>query len=164
MKREAVAPVKSPARWRSKPLIIAHIALSVSLIGLLLALVTFGMAGWQGADPRTVYPAMARIEAWLVTPLVLAALATGLAQALVTPGTLRETWARIKLGITAALALAVLFLLAPRLSAAADSTLPGAVVIDESARLRIAFVPLAVVLLLILNVALAIYKPGRRRT
>lgn len=46
---------------------------SVSLIGLLLALATFGIAGWQGADPRTIYPAM-RIKPAITAVLVLAIL------------------------------------------------------------------------------------------
>lgn len=84
-------------RWR-RPLLALHIVATVSLIGTDLVLIALGISGVRGADPETVYPAACVVEAWLVAPLVVLALGTGVLQAVRSGwGLVRHWWVAIKL-------------------------------------------------------------------
>ncbi|MPZ56025.1 MAG: hypothetical protein GEU91_05885 [Rhizobiales bacterium] len=67
-----------PQTWRNA-LVAVHVGASVSVLGTDLVLLALGIASVGGADPVTIYPAARMIGAWLLTPLALIALATGLA-------------------------------------------------------------------------------------
>lgn len=70
--------------WR-KPLLAAHLAFSMSLIGAALVLVELGISGMGGPDPpRSVYPAAQMVGSWVVAPLAAAVLAAGAIQAIPT--------------------------------------------------------------------------------
>lgn len=91
------------APWR-KPLLAIHIVASVGVLGADLALLALGISGAQGAEPETVYPAMSLVGAWLIAPLAVLALGTGLLQAVLRGwGLARYWWVTIKLTITAVL-------------------------------------------------------------
>jgi len=138
---------------------------SVGLIGTALVLMALGISGVRGADPRTVYPAAYLVEAWLVAPLAVVALLTGVLQAVLSPwGLLRYWWVTINLATTAGFAGVALFVLLPRLEASADAaTGPAAQeAFTIAERLPLAIAPSVAVALLVLNVALAVYKPGWR--
>jgi hypothetical protein len=108
-------------RWR-KLLVTAHVAATVSVLGADLVLLALGLSGAGGADPRTIYPAAHLVGTRLVAPLAALSLGSGLLLGLLTPwGLLRYWWVAIKLVITAALSGAVLFVLIPRLGAAATA-------------------------------------------
>ncbi|HEU4630989.1 MAG TPA: hypothetical protein VFS08_14660 [Gemmatimonadaceae bacterium] len=157
------APPARRARWH--PLLLAvHVATTVSVLGADLTLLALGVAGAAGADPLTVYPAAHRIGAWLVAPLAVAALGTGLLLGATTRwGLVTYWWVAIKLAITTALTAVVLLVLVPALGRAADAaTLPAAHALTGAARLRLAVAPAAASALLALNVALAVYKPRWR--
>lgn len=150
-----------PAPWR-KPLLAAHVATTVAVLGADLALLALGLASLGGADPRTIYPAASLVGARVVAPLAVLALGTGLLLGALTPwGLLRYWWVTIKLAITAALTGLVLLVLVPALGAAAAAATapdPGA----GGARLPLVVAPAIASALLALNVALAVYKPGWR--
>src|SRR6266536_2929307 len=97
-----------------KLLLTVHVATTVSVLGADLVLVALGIAGLNGAEPRTIYPAARLIGAQVIAPLAVVSLATGLLLGLLTPwGLLRYWWVAIKLGITVVLTAAVLFVLVP---------------------------------------------------
>jgi hypothetical protein len=146
-----------PARWRT-PLLTVHIVASVGAIGAAAVLLALGIAGLRGADPRTVYPAAHLVEAWIIAPLAVTALGTGLAQALLSRwDPRRHRWVMIKLVITTLLTAAVFLVLEPGLAAAATAD-----PVTDAQRLRVAVAPAAACALLILNAVLGLAKPGRK--
>lgn len=150
-------------QWR-KLLLTIHVVATVGVLGADLVLLALGISGVRGAEPQTVYPAAHLVAAWLVAPLAVVALGTGLLLGVLTPwGLLKYWWVTIKLTITVVLAGLVFLVLVPRLGATADaatgstSQLPTA-----SERRLLAVAPAVTSALLTLNVALAVYKPRRR--
>ncbi|MGH3320288.1 MAG: hypothetical protein ACRDN9_08925 [Streptosporangiaceae bacterium] len=159
-------PISTPTARRrpSSPrlLLTVHIVATVSLVGTDLVLLALGISGVRGADPRLVYPAASLVESWLVVPLVIVALGTGVAQAVLRGwGLVRYWWVAIKLATTVLFTGLVLFVLVPRLAASADAA-SAAATFTAAERLPLAVVPALAVAVLILNVALGVYKPGRR--
>src|SRR5262249_25645088 len=109
------------APWR-KLLLTVHVAATVSVLGTDLVLLTLGLSSLGGVDPRTIYPAAHLVGARLIAPLAVLSLSTGLLLgALTSWGLFRYWWVTIKLAITAILTGVVLFVLVPRLGAAADA-------------------------------------------
>ncbi len=156
-------PVKLSSRWR-KLLLTAHVATSVSVLGTDLVLLALGISSAGGADPRTIYPAAHLVVAWLLAPLAIVALGTGVLLGMLTQwGLLRYWWVTIKLALTAILTGVVLFVLVPSLGVAAGAaTAPVPRSFSAAERLPLLVAPAAGVTLLIFIVALAVYKPGWR--
>jgi hypothetical protein len=151
------------APWR-KLLLTVHVAATVSVLGMDLVLLALGISGMGGADPRTIYPAAQLVSEGLVAPLAILSLGTGLLLAALTPwGILRYWWVTIKLAITVVLTSAVLFVLIPRLGAAANAvTGPAPRLLTVAERLPLVVAPAVASTLLALAVVLAIFKPGWR--
>ncbi len=148
--------------WQHKLLLTVHVTAAVSLVGTDLVLVALGVSGVRGADPRAVYPAAYLVEAWLVAPLVVVALGTGVLQAVLSSwGLVRYWWVTIKLVTTAVFTGLVVFLLVPKLAASAGAATAGEA-FTAAERLPLAIVPAFAVAVLALNVALGVYKPARR--
>ena len=149
--------------WRNL-LLSLHVAASVGVLGADLVLLAFGIAGVSGAEPLTIYPAARLVGAWLVAPLALTALGTGLALALLTPwGLFNYWWVTIKLAIVVILTGAVLFVLVPSLGATAamvSGASPQPLSMGE--RLPLLLAPAAASTLLAIALLLAIFKPGWR--
>jgi SAM-dependent methyltransferase len=158
-----------PKSWHGL-LLTSHIAASVGVLGADLGLLVLGLAGIAGAPPESIYPAARLIVQSLVMPLALAALATGVSLAVSTPwGLFRYWWVAIKLVITLLLTAAVLFVLLPALSAAADSVTTSTGGLRVENRMPLALAPAVASSLLLLAVALAVFKPpwrllSRRKT
>jgi hypothetical protein len=149
-------------RWR-RPLLTVHIVTAVGTVGAALALMALGIAGLRGADPRTVYPAAHLLEAWVIAPLAVVALGTGLLQATLSQWGVRYWWVSIKLTITTGLTAVVFLVLEPGLAAMADAaTGLSAEPLTDAERLRVDLSPAVAVVLLVVNVVLGVYKPGRR--
>jgi hypothetical protein len=146
-----------PAPWRT-PLLTVHIIASVGAIGAALVLLALGVAGLRGADPHTVYPAAHLVEQWVIAPLAVLALGTGLAQATLSRfGLTRYWWVTVKLAVTAVLTAVVFLVLEPGLAttAAAES-------LTDAQRLRVVLFPAVALALLVGNVILGLTKPNRR--
>lgn len=158
-----MSSVSLAAPWR-KLLLTLHVATTVSVLGMDLVLLALGIASLGGADPRTIYPAAHLVGAWLVAPLAVLALGTGLLLGVLTPwGVLRFWWVAIKLVITVVLTGVVLLVLVPRLGALASAVIgpaPRALMIGERVPLVVA--PAIASTLLVVNVGLAIFKPKWR--
>lgn len=145
-----------------RPLLVAHIVAAVGLFGTDLVLVALGVSGVAGADPRTVYPAAYLVETWLVAPLAVITLATGVLQATRGGwGLVRYWWTAIKLATTAAFTVLVVAVIVPRLATAATAATAGQA-FTTAARLPLAVVPAVAVAAVVLNVGLAVYKPAAR--
>lgn len=152
------------APWR-KLLLSLHVATTVSILGTALVLLTLGIANLGGADPRSIYPAASLVDTWLVAPLAILSLGTGLLLGSLTPwGVFRYWWVMIKLAITSVFTALVLFVLIPRLGmVAASVTRSDAGPLSIGQRVLLVIAPALASLLLLLNVGLAMFKPGRRR-
>ncbi|NGO50956.1 hypothetical protein [Allomesorhizobium camelthorni] len=152
-----------PQSWR-KLLLTVHVGAGVSVLGADLVLLALGMASVGGADPVTIYPAATLIATWLVAPLALVALASGLALGLLTSwGLFTYWWVTIKLAIVVVLTGAVLFVLVPALGATADAvTGPTPRLLGAGERLPLLIAPATASTLLAVALALAVFKPGWR--
>lgn len=150
----------------------AHVTTSVGWLGAVLCFLALSIVGIASDTPttvRAVYLAMASMGRWVLVPLSLASLATGLLQSLGTRwGLLRHYWVVIKLVMNVA-ATAVLVLYLQTLDQLAD------IASDADARLGELRSPSPVLhaagalLLLLVAVVLSVYKPsgltqyGRRK-
>jgi hypothetical protein len=145
-------------------LLSLHIAASVGVFGADLVLLALGAASVGGADPLTIYPAARLVGAWVVAPLAILTLATGISLALVGRWRLFDHWwVTIKLAIALALTVAVLFVLVPSL--AATAALVGGGVsepLSTARRLPLLLAPAGASTLLAIALLLAVFKPGWR--
>jgi hypothetical protein len=141
-----------------------HVTATVSVLGADLVLLLLGISSVSGADPRTIYPVAHLVGARLIAPLAVVSLGSGLLLGILTPwGLLQYWWVTIKLAVTAVLTAVVLFVLIPRLGAAADAvTGPTPSLLTNGKRLPLVVAPAVASTLLVFNVVLAIFKPGRR--
>lgn len=146
---------KSSAR---KALLLSHFVAIGGVFGADLALVTMGLAAAGGMDPLMIFPAAHAVVQKLLLPMGLLTLATGIGLGLATPwGLFKHGWVMAKLAITLALSVAIIFILLPGLEAAAAAASTGAVV-----RNPLAVGPVGASLLLLISMALAVFKPVRR--
>ncbi len=149
----------------------AHITLSVGWLGAVAGFLALGIAGVTSREAdvvRGAYLAMDLIGRFVIVPLSLAALATGLIQALGTEwGLIRYYWVLVKFVLTILATIALLLHqftavaeAARRVSVAAPGTLP------DVGRLGIQLVADAGLALLVLIVitTVSVFKPwGRTR-
>jgi len=158
-----MSEIKLSPPWR-KLLLTVHVATAVSVLGTDLVLLVLGISRVRGADPQVIYPAAHLVATWVLAPLAIVALGTGVLLGLLTGwGLLRYWWVTIKLVLTAILTGVILFVLVPRLGVAADAaTALAPSPFTAAERLPLLVAPAAGVTLLILMVALAIYKPPWR--
>jgi hypothetical protein len=139
-----------------------HILATVGAFGADLVLVTLGFSAVFGADPSTVYPAGQLVASSVIAPLALVSLASGVLLARLRGwGLFRYWWVTLKLATTLLLTLIVVTVLMPRLGTAAAMAETHAS-IDVAPRVPLALAPAVATLFLVLNVALAVYKPGWR--
>ncbi|WOX23291.1 DUF2269 domain-containing protein [Streptomyces solicathayae] len=118
-------PLKRPAR---RALLVVHVAVSVGWLGLTLGLLTLGITAYATAEPsltQAAYTAMDVFADWLLAPIALAALGSGVVLSLGTPwGLARHRWVWIKFWITLGTAAATVFALRPEISHAAAAGVP----------------------------------------
>jgi hypothetical protein len=151
--------MKLSPRWR-KLLLVVHLVAAVGWVGAELVLLALAVSGLRGTDPRTVYPAAGLVGVWLVAPLAVVTLGTGLLQGLLTPwGLIRHWWVTIKLALTTLMTGLVFFALLPGLRAAADAA-TGSGILTAADRAQFLVPPSVASSLLVLNVILSVYKPG----
>lgn len=146
-----------------RPLLLIHLLGGVGWFGAVLAYLVLAVVGLMDADPglvRASYRAMALVAWFVVTPLSLVGLASGIVQALGTPwGLRRHWWVLIKLVMTV-LSIAILLLhLGPTNILAQAASLGD--VTPALARLRVQLVvaPSAALLVLATTAALGVIKP-----
>lgn len=152
----------------------AHIAFSVSWLGAVAAFLALSVAGLAADDPllaRAAYLAMELITWWVIVPLSVASLFSGIIQALGSPwGLLRHHWVLVKLLMTIMATLILLLHTRPIsivATAAAERALSRA---DLGAlRLQLVVDAGAALVALLVTTTLSVYKPrgvtryGRRK-
>jgi hypothetical protein len=154
-----IRAIPSNPRGGRNLVLTAHVLATVGLFGADLGLLVLGASSVTGADPRAIYPASHLIAEIIVQPLAIFSVVTGVLLARVSGwGLLRHWWTAIKLATTLALTAVVLLVLIPRLGMAAGA--PESV--PASQRVLLLLGPAIASSLLVLNVALAIYKPRWR--
>jgi hypothetical protein len=161
-----------------KLLLTAHISFSVGWVGAVAAFLVLSIAGLTSTDAEAVrgaYLAMDMIGRFLIVPMSLAALATGVIQGLATEwGLFQYYWVTVKFGLTVLATIALLLHqytavaeAAKRVSTTAAGTMPGADVGRLGTQL-VGDASLAILLLLATTI-LSVYKPwgltpfGRRK-
>ncbi len=144
----------------------AHITASVGWLGAVAGFLVLGIAGLRSQDAdivRGAYLAMDVIGRFLIVPLSLAALVTGLVQAFGTEwGLLRYYWVFVKYVLTLLAAVALLLHQFTAVAAAANRVLASAPgTLPDVGRLGTQLVGDAAlaVLLLILVTTLSVFKP-----
>jgi len=149
--------------WR-RFFLTAHVASSVGWLGAVaafLALAVLGMEGRETESVRAAFWAMEATARWVIVPLAVGSLLTGILQSMATPwGLLRHYWVVVKLLLTV-FATVVLLAKVPLIYAAAGLAAEDR---QPSAELRAAGAELLVhsaggVLVLLATVALSVYKP-----
>ncbi|MGW2630284.1 DUF2269 domain-containing protein [Streptomyces chattanoogensis] len=103
-----------PAR---RAVLVVHVAVSVGWLGLTLGLLALGITGYTTASPDTAavaYRAMKIFADWLILPVALIALVSGLVLSLGTAwGLARHRWVYVKFWLTLVTVLLSVFSLRP---------------------------------------------------
>jgi hypothetical protein len=157
-----------PPRLR-KLALTAHVVSSVGWLGAVVGFLALAIAGLIGQDAQRVrgaYLAMELTGWWVIVPLSLASLLTGIVQSLGTKwGLFRHYWVLIKLLMNVAGSIVLLAhtrLIRLVAAAAAEGTLSSSDLRD--ARIKLAATAGAAVLVLLVATTLSVYKPrGRTR-
>lgn len=142
----------------------AHVACSVGLLGAIAAFLVLAVVGLVSADVQLVRAALLSTDVlarFVVVPLALAALGTGVVQSLGTPwGLLRHAWVFAKLVVTA-FATAILLAKLELIARAASLVAGGAFERGEVQAIAQELVLHAAggLLVLLVPVVLSIYKP-----
>lgn len=142
----------------------AHVTCTVGWLGALAAFLALAVAGLNSQDARLVqacYVAMGLTTWFVIVPLSLASLGTGLVQALGTPwGLFRHYWVLAKLVLTI-IAVTVLLLKVPPISHLSAVASESGLSSSDLRGLRISVMIHAVggMLVLIATTTLALYKP-----
>ncbi|MET9516193.1 DUF2269 domain-containing protein [Streptomyces sp. NPDC002994] len=132
-------PLPRPAR---RALLVTHVAASVGWLGLTVGLLALGITAYTTESPaitQAAYTSMKVFGDWLLAPVALLSLATGLVLSLGTPwGLARHRWVWVKFWLTLITGAATIFALRPEISAAAalgipDSSLVAAPIVASSA-------------------------------
>jgi len=142
----------------------AHVTSSVGLLGSIAAFLALAVAGLTSRDAqmvRAVYPAMDLIARFVIVPLALAALLTGIVQSLGTPwGLFRHYWVLVKLLLTVFADIVLL----GRMTLIGDAVRLATAMTLPQAELRQAGIQLVVhaaggLLVLLVPAILSVYKP-----
>ncbi|MEO3751737.1 DUF2269 domain-containing protein [Streptomyces sp. B6B3] len=118
--------------------LIAHVVTSVGWLGLTLCLLVLAVAGAtaERATADAAYLAMGIFGDWLLAPLALASIGTGLVLSVGTPwGLLRHRWVVVKLLVSLVAATASLLAFRTSINEAADAVAAGERVTDASSLL-----------------------------
>ncbi|MDQ3849000.1 MAG: hypothetical protein M3296_00070 [Actinomycetota bacterium] len=147
----------------------AHVAASVGWLGavaVFLVLAITGLTSHQAQTVRAVYVAMQLSTVYVIVPLALAALLTGVIQALGTSwGLVGHYWVLVKLLLTV-VATIVLLLQIPSISYLADRAAHATLASTDlrGERMSLVLHSAAGLLVLLVPQALSVYKPrGRTR-
>lgn len=146
-----VKPLKRPVR---RGVLVAHVAVSVSWLGLTVGLLTLGLTAFLTGDPATASAATRAMKVfgdWLVVPVALLSLVSGLVLALGTPwGLARHRWVWIKFWLTLITTGLSVFSLRPGIDAA---------VADEVVDINLVIAPSVATATYLFITAISVLKP-----
>ncbi|BFP53786.1 DUF2269 domain-containing protein [Streptomyces griseus] len=144
-------PLKRPVR---RGVLVAHVAVSVSWLGLTVGLLTLGLTAFLTGDPATASAATRAMKVfgdWLVVPVALLSLVSGLVLALGTPwGLARHRWVWIKFWLTLITTGLSVFSLRPGIDAA---------VADEVVDINLVIAPSVATATYLFITAISVLKP-----
>ncbi|MFE1479556.1 DUF2269 domain-containing protein [Streptomyces fimicarius] len=144
-------PLKRPVR---RGVLVAHVAVSVSWLGLTVGLLTLGLTAFLTGDPATASAATRAMKVfgdWLVVPVALLSLVSGLVLALGTPwGLARHRWVWIKFWLTLITTGLSIFSLRPGIDAA---------VADEVVDINLVIAPSVATATYLFITAISVLKP-----
>ncbi|MEU1345692.1 DUF2269 domain-containing protein [Streptomyces sp. NPDC005776] len=116
--------MKPLKRRLRRSLLVTHVSVSVSWLGLTVCLLTLGITAFATGDPVTAQAATRAMKIfgdWLVVPVALAALLSGLILSLGTPwGLARHRWVWTKFWLTLVTTGLSVFSLRPGIDGAAE--------------------------------------------
>ncbi len=116
--------VKPLKRHTRRGLLVAHVSVSVSWLGLTVGLLALGITAFSTGDPETARAATRAMKIfgdWLVIPIALATLVSGLILSLGTPwGLARHRWVWTKFWLTLVTTGLTVFSLRPGINEAAE--------------------------------------------
>ncbi|MFE1170926.1 DUF2269 domain-containing protein [Streptomyces sp. NPDC058773] len=119
-----------------RAVLVLHVAVSVSWLGLTLGLLALGITGYRTGSPGTAavaYLAMKIFGDWLVLPLAFASLVSGLVLSLGTAwGLARHRWVVVKFWLTLVTVLLSVFSLRPGINHLAAEAAAGTPAHDVS--------------------------------
>jgi hypothetical protein len=155
----------SPRARLRTALLTSHIIVTVGALGADLAVAALGVGGLLGVEPLSIYPAAHLIAAWLLAPLAVASLVTGVLLSVTTGWKpFVYAWVTVKGVITLVLTSLLLALLIPGLGrAAAIAAGNAAGPLTHAQQTLYTVVPATGAALLTLNAVLGVVKPQRRR-
>ncbi|HET6859811.1 MAG TPA: DUF2269 domain-containing protein [Streptomyces sp.] len=118
-------PLPRPAR---RAILVAHVTVSVAWLGLTVGLLALGVTAYTTASASTTqaaYSAMKVFSDWLLVPVALLSLVTGLVLSLGTPwGLAKHRWVWTKFWLTLVTGAATIFALRPSINVAALEGVP----------------------------------------
>lgn len=159
MSRDATTRRRGPRRGVRTALLSAHITISLGLLGADSGLLALTVAGQRGAPPVSVYPAAHMLGQWLLQPLAIASVVSGIALGLATRwGVFRYWWTLAKLALNLFGVVMAELVLLPALQSAADQ--PGT--LSAAAQFGLVRDTGAAIVVLLASVLLASYKPFGR--
>lgn len=145
--------------WR-KFTLTAHVTASVGWLGAVVGFLALAIIGARTIDDRvaqSIYPALELMGTFVIVPFSVAALVTGVFQSVGTSwGLFRHYWVLAKLLITIGASLLLLLHMQLVRSAAAA---PGTGTLGGEPRMRLVADAAAALVVLLIAVALSVYKP-----
>ncbi|MER6995328.1 DUF2269 domain-containing protein [Streptomyces sp. NPDC000410] len=150
-------PLKRPAR---QAILVVHVCASAGWLGLSLGLLGLSSAAAASGSPAVAeasYRSMALFANWLMIPIALLTLGSGLVLSLGTPwGLARYRWVWTKFWLTLITTTLTTFSLRPGVNAAADEAAAGIPVQDPTGLLAAPIVSLSAYLFM---TAISVLKP-----
>lgn len=159
-----VRPPRFPRlpRARRRALLVVHVVVSAGWLGLTAGILALGFAGrfsGDAATARAAYLALGVFGDWLLVPVSLASLLSGVWLGLGTSwGLLRHRWVAVKLVVTVGATAATVFALRPNIVHAAGAAASGSLPDGESANGLVAAPCVALTLYLFVT-AVSVLKP-----
>lgn len=121
--------MKQLSRPVRRAVLVVHVAVSVGWLGLMLGLLTLSVTGYTSGSLETTvaaYRAMKIFSDWLILPVALTALVSGLVLSFGTPwGLARHRWIVVKFWLTSATVLLTAFSLRPGIDRLAADAVAG---------------------------------------
>ncbi len=144
--------------------LMAHVTSSLGWLGAVASFLVLAVAGLTSGDGeivRAAYPAMSLTAWWVIVPLCIASLLTGLVSSLGTAwGLFRQYWVLLKLVMTVPATILLLVHMQPidyMAGVAAETTLAG---VDlQGLRIKLVVEAGAALLVLLAATTLSVYKP-----
>lgn len=141
----------------------AHVAFSVGWLGAVGAFLALAVAGLSSRDAelvRAAYPAMELMGWFVIVPLSVGSLVTGLVQSLGTSwGLFRHYWVLLKLVITVVATAVLLVHMRPVGHLAELAAEPGLTAAHGATQVQVVADPAAASVVLLVAVGLSVFKP-----